>query len=34
LNDAGQNAVIDMTLRLSEQDGIGLAITPALNQTI
>jgi len=32
LNDAGQNAVIDMTLRLSEQDGIGLAITPALNQ--
>ena len=31
-NDPGQNTAIDMTLRLSEQDGIGLAITPALNQ--
>ena len=30
--DAGKNAIIDMTLRLSEQDGIGLAITPATNQ--
>jgi len=32
LNDPGQNTAIDMTLRLSEQDGIGLAITPALNR--
>lgn len=31
-NEAGPNSVIDMTLRLSAQDGIGLAITPALNQ--
>jgi general secretion pathway protein L len=31
-NDPGQNTVIDMTLRLSEQEGIGLAITPALSQ--
>ena len=31
-NDAGQNTVIDMTLRLAEQDGIGLAITPATSQ--
>lgn len=31
-NDPGRNTVIDMTLRLSEQEGIGLAITPALNQ--
>jgi general secretion pathway protein L len=31
-NDAGKNAIVDMTLRLSEQDGIGLAITPATNQ--
>ena len=27
-----QKTVIEMTLRLSEQDGIGLAITPALDQ--
>ncbi|MGA7595242.1 MAG: type II secretion system protein GspL [Gallionella sp.] len=27
-NNPGENTVIDMTLRLSEQDGIGLAITP------
>jgi general secretion pathway protein L len=27
-NEGGQNAGIDMTLRLSEQDGIGLAIAP------
>ena len=27
-NEGGQNAEIDMTLRLSEQDGIGLAIAP------
>jgi len=27
-DDAGQNTGIDMTLRLSEQDGIGLAIAP------
>lgn len=27
-NEVGQNAEIDMTLRLSEQDGIGLAIAP------
>ena len=32
LDEAGRNSVIDMTLRLSEQDGIGLAITPALKQ--
>jgi general secretion pathway protein L len=31
-NDAGGNSVIDMTLRLSAQDGIGLAITPVLNR--
>lgn len=31
-NEVGQGTVIDMTLRLSEHDGIGLAITPALNQ--
>jgi general secretion pathway protein L len=31
-NDPDQNTVIDMTLRLSEQDGIGLAITPVLNE--
>ena len=31
-NDADRNTVIDLTLRLSEQDGIGLAITPALHQ--
>ena len=31
-NDAGRNTVIDLTLRLSEQDGIGLAIAPALNR--
>jgi len=30
--EADQNIVIDMTLRLSEQEGIGLAITPATNQ--
>ena len=27
-NEGGQNAEIDMTLRLSQQDGIGLAIAP------
>jgi len=27
-NEVGQNAEIDLTLRLSEQDGIGLAIAP------
>jgi general secretion pathway protein L len=31
-NDGDQNADIDMTLRLSEQDGIGLAIMPVLSQ--
>ncbi|MGB9094257.1 MAG: type II secretion system protein GspL [Gallionella sp.] len=31
-NDTGENTVIDITLRLSEQEGIGLAITPATNQ--
>ncbi|MEO6974942.1 MAG: type II secretion system protein GspL [Gallionella sp.] len=31
-NEAGRNTIIDMTLRLSEQDGIGLTIAPALNQ--
>ena len=31
-NDTGENTVIDMTLRLSEQEGIGLAIKPATNQ--
>jgi general secretion pathway protein L len=31
-NDAGGNTVIDMTLRLSEQEGIGLAITPETNR--
>ncbi len=31
-NDPGQHAVIDMTLRLSGQDGIGLAITPVLDK--
>ena len=31
-NDAGGNTVIDITLRLSEQEGIGLAITPETDQ--
>jgi general secretion pathway protein L len=31
-NGAEQNAAIDITLRLSEQDGIGFAIMPALSQ--
>lgn len=32
-NDDGQNAGIDMTLRLSEQDGIGLAISPEQDES-
>jgi general secretion pathway protein L len=32
-NDGEQNAAIDMTLRLSEQDGIGLAIMPEQNES-
>jgi len=32
LEDAGKNAEIDMTLRLSEQDGIGLAIAHEKNE--
>jgi general secretion pathway protein L len=32
-NDGGQNADIDMTLRLSEQNGIGLAISVDQNDT-
>lgn len=32
-NDGDQNADIDMTLRLSEQDGIGLAISVDQNET-
>jgi general secretion pathway protein L len=31
-NDTGENTVIDMTLRLAELEGIGLAIMPATNQ--
>jgi general secretion pathway protein L len=31
-NDTGENTVIDMTLRLADQEGIGLAIAPAPNQ--
>lgn len=31
-NDTGKNTVIDMALRLAEQEGIGLAIEPATNQ--
>jgi general secretion pathway protein L len=31
-NDTDGNTVIDMTLRLAEQEGIGLAITPSTNQ--
>jgi general secretion pathway protein L len=32
--DASQNAVIDMTLRLSEQDGIGLAIAHEAGESV
>ena len=32
-NDADQQADINLTLRLSEQDGIGLAIAPELNES-